>query len=68
MEHILSGEFFDAQTAEKHGLISKVVEPEETITEAIKMAEKIALFSNPIVNMAKECINQSYNLTLRDSI
>ena len=68
MEIILTGDQLDAQTAEKHGLVSKVVEPAETVNEAVKIGAKIASLSQPIVAMAKECVNQAYNLTLRDGI
>lgn len=68
MEYILTGAMFDAQEAEKCGLVSRVVEPNKVIEEALKVAGKIASFSQPIVNMAKECVNYSFNSTLRDGI
>ncbi|EGR30138.1 mitochondrial short-chain enoyl-coenzyme a hydratase 1 precursor, putative [Ichthyophthirius multifiliis] len=68
MEYILTGNQWDAQTAEQHGLVSRVVEPSETVNEALKLAAQISSFSSPIVQMAKECVNQSYNLTLRDGV
>lgn len=32
------------------------------------MGNKISSFSQPIVAMAKESVNQSYNLSLRDAV
>lgn len=68
MEIILTGDQFDAHTAEKHGLVSRVVEPAETVNEAVKVAAKIASLSQPIIAMAKECVNAAHNLSLRDGI
>lgn len=45
MEIILTGDQFTAQEAEKAGLVSRVVKPEETVQEAVKVAQKIASFS-----------------------
>lgn len=48
MEMMLTGDFMDAATAEKHGLVSRVVPEAELIAEATKMAQKIASYSRPI--------------------
>lgn len=45
MEIVLTGDQLDSATAEKLGLVSKVVEPSETVNEAVNMATKIASFS-----------------------
>jgi enoyl-CoA hydratase/carnithine racemase len=45
MEYILTGNMFDAQEAEKCGLVSRVVEPGKVVEEALKVAAKIASFS-----------------------
>ncbi|KAL4470714.1 hypothetical protein ABPG72_016719 [Tetrahymena utriculariae] len=68
MELVLTGDQIDAHTAEKHGLVSKVVEPTETVNEAVKIAAKIASLSQPIVAMAKEAVNQAHNLPLKDGL
>jgi enoyl-CoA hydratase/carnithine racemase len=68
MEWILTGEFWDAKEAEKNGLVSKVFEPDQLVAEAIKLGERISSFSQPIVAMAKECVNYSFNSTLREGV
>jgi enoyl-CoA hydratase/carnithine racemase len=68
MELVLTGEFIDATTAEKWGLVSKVV-PEDKLLETVtEMANKIASYSQPIVAMAKECVNKAYEGTLAEGL
>lgn len=68
MELILTGEFIDAETAEKWGLVSRVVPDESLIDEALKLGEKISSFSQPVVAMAKDCVNKSQELPLTEGI
>ncbi|KAN0047943.1 hypothetical protein ACTA71_002332 [Dictyostelium dimigraforme] len=68
MELVLTGNNLSAVEAEKAGLVSKVVPVEELLTEATKMAEKIASYSQLTVAMAKEAVNASYELTLQEGI
>ncbi|KAM9978300.1 hypothetical protein ACTFIZ_000754 [Dictyostelium cf. discoideum] len=68
MELVLTGNNLTAVEAEKAGLVSKVVPVEELLTEATKMAEKIASYSQLTVAMAKEAVNASYELTLQEGI
>lgn len=48
MEMVLSGSSLSAVEAEKCGLVSKVVEKEETVKVALELAQKISSFSQPI--------------------
>jgi enoyl-CoA hydratase/carnithine racemase len=65
MEMVLTGSYnLTAQEAERAGLVSKVFPVETVVDEAIKTASKIAELSQPIVQMAKESINQSFELSL----
>ena len=64
MEMILTGTFIDANTALSLGLVSRVVEPEKLIDEAVLLGEKISTFSRPVAAMAKDCVNKAYNLSL----
>jgi enoyl-CoA hydratase len=48
MEMILTGTFIDAETALKYGLVSKIVDPEKLVEEAVALGNKIASFSRPI--------------------
>lgn len=37
MEFILTGNFFDAQEALTHGIVSKIFEPNALVEEAVKL-------------------------------
>jgi enoyl-CoA hydratase len=68
MEMVLTGRMMDAQEAERSGLVSRVVPLAELREEALKVAEKISQLSMPIVMMAKESVNRSYESTLTEGI
>jgi len=68
MELVLTGDMFSAAEAEKAGLVSKVVPAGTELAEAIKVAEKIASFSSPVVQLAKECVNAAAETTLAEGI
>jgi enoyl-CoA hydratase len=68
MEMVLTGRRIDAAEAERCGLVSRVVPLAELVPEAIKTAEKIAGLSRPIVMMAKESVNRSFETTLAEGI
>ncbi|EPZ33336.1 enoyl-CoA hydratase mitochondrial precursor [Rozella allomycis CSF55] len=64
MEMILTGKFITAQEAERCGLVSKVFPADKLLDESIKLANTIASFSKPVVQMAKESVN-SGNVTIK---
>jgi enoyl-CoA hydratase len=68
MEMVLTGRMMDAQEAERSGLVSRVVPLAELREETLKVAEKIAQMSMPIVMMAKESVNRSYESTLAEGM
>jgi len=68
MELNLTGDMFTAQQASDWGLISRVVPHEEVLNEAVKIAEKIAKKSKPIVALAKECVNRAFESSLKEGI
>ncbi|KAF2073992.1 hypothetical protein CYY_004699 [Polysphondylium violaceum] len=68
MELILTGNNLSAIDAERAGLVSRVVPAAELLSEATKLAEKIASHSQLTVAMAKEAVNESYELTLQEGI
>jgi enoyl-CoA hydratase len=68
MEMVLTGRMMDAQEAERSGLVSRVVPLAELREEALKVAEKIAQLSMPILMMAKESVNRAYETTLSEGI
>jgi len=61
MEMILGGEGIDAATAEKIGLVNRMVPHAELLPAARKLAETIASRSPAAVMLAKQAINQAWS-------
>ncbi|MTD16344.1 enoyl-CoA hydratase [Nakamurella sp. YIM 132087] len=68
MEMCLTGRTMKAEEAERSGLVSRIIPAAELLDEALKVAATIAGFSAPIVAMAKEAVNRSYESTLAEGI
>ncbi len=68
MDMILTGRMMDAAEAERSGLVSRVVSAPELLNEALADAEKIARLSQVSVKLAKECINEAYETTLKAGV
>lgn len=68
MDMILTGRMMDAEEAEKMGLVARIFPADEINTESQKIAEKIAEMSQPIVKIAKQCVNQAMETGLRDGL
>jgi enoyl-CoA hydratase len=68
MEWVLTGKRFSAAEAERAGLVSRVVPSGKLVEEAIKLAEDIASLSSPVIQVAKECVNRSYESTLNEGL
>ncbi|KAI9284763.1 ClpP/crotonase-like domain-containing protein, partial [Umbelopsis sp. AD052] len=69
MEICLTGSVnLSAEEALNLGLVSKVVPADQLVDETIKTAEKIAKMSQPMTQMVKECINQSFELSLTSGL
>ena len=68
MEMILTGRKMDAVEAERCGLISRIVPLESLVAEALKTADAIAGFSQPVVAIAKECVSRAYESSLAEGI
>ncbi|KAJ3192318.1 putative enoyl-CoA hydratase, mitochondrial [Irineochytrium annulatum] len=68
MDLVLTGGQIDAEEAEKAGLVAKVFPAETLVEEAVKKAETIAGFSMPIVMMAKEAVNKSFEMSLTEGL
>jgi len=66
MEMILTGDFLSAVEAERHGLCSKVFPTDSLVDEAVITAKRIASMSYPIVQMAKDCVNEAFESNLHD--
>ncbi|KAI8511770.1 putative enoyl-CoA hydratase, mitochondrial [Branchiostoma belcheri] len=68
MEMCLTGNPITAQEAQQAGLVSKVFPADQLVPEAVKTAEKIASHSKLVVAMAKEAVNASQEMTLREGL
>jgi len=68
MEMCLTGRMMSADEAERCGLVSRVIEADKLLDEAIATATKIAEKSLPSVMIAKECVNRSYETTLSEGV
>lgn len=58
----------DAAEAERSGLVSRVVAPDDLMDEAIKLATKIAEMSRPVAMLVKESVNRAYETTLAEGV
>ena len=68
MELCLTGRMMDAREAEQCGLVARVVAAEHLREEAVALAQKIASFSQPVVQMVKEAIRVADNMPLTEGI
>lgn len=68
MEMVLTGRMMDATEAERSGLVSRVVPLVDLMADVMKVANKIAEMSLPILLMAKESVNRSYEMTLEEGV
>jgi len=68
MKMILSGEMIDADTALKSGLIAEIHPPELCVSRGCDLAKKIAGKSPVAARLAKRCIKQTFESTLKDGL
>ena len=68
MEMCLTGRTMDAEEAERAGLVSRIVDDDKLLDEALKTAETIAKKSRPVVFMVKESINRAYETPLTEGV
>ena len=68
MEMCLTGRMMDADEAERSGLVSRIVPAGDLVDEAIKVGERIAEMSRPMVAMAKEAVNRAYETTMAEGV
>ncbi|RJQ72281.1 enoyl-CoA hydratase [Pseudonocardiaceae bacterium YIM PH 21723] len=68
MELILTGRMMDAEEAERAGLVSRIVPVDDLVEDALKTAATIAGYSTPVVIMAKEAVNRSFEATLAEGV
>jgi enoyl-CoA hydratase len=68
MEMVLTGKFITANEALSAGLINRVVPVEIFLSEAQKLARKVAAMSPIAVRLAKEAVNKCYESFLLDGL
>ena len=68
MDMHLTGRFMDAAEAERSGLVSRVVPAAKLMAETMATARKIAEKSALAAIAAKEAVNRSYEMTLREGL
>ncbi|KAK0646331.1 ClpP/crotonase-like domain-containing protein [Cercophora newfieldiana] len=69
MELILTGKFFSGEEAEKWGVAARAFAThEELMASVLDTAETIASYSKVAVMAAKEVVNKSQDLALRDGV
>lgn len=68
MEMLLTGEEIDAETAQRWGLVNRVVEREALIPTAMDFAARISRNAPLAVQAAKELAVRSYELPLADGL
>merc|ERR1719350_113648 len=67
MELILTGDVISAEEADRIGL-ARLVPAGQALEEALKVAEKIAAFSAPVAQLAKECVNAAEETSLTEGL
>ncbi|WP_102224072.1 enoyl-CoA hydratase [Acidimangrovimonas sediminis] len=68
MDMHLTGRFMDAAEAERSGLVSRVVPSKKLMEEAMTVARKITEKSMITTMAAKEAVNRSYEVPLREGL
>jgi len=68
MEWILSGKTYTAQEALQYGLVSKVVEPENLMKEALDLAKTIASRGPVAVKTAKRLVHEGISMPLMQAL
>lgn len=66
-ELMLLGDWLSAEKAEKWGLVNAVVAPDQLMTEAMKLAERLVMFHPEPLKLAKKVLNHHVRTQL-DSI
>lgn len=68
MDLCLTGRLMDAREAERAGLVSRIVPDAQLKEETLKIAEKIASYSLPIVMMIKEAVGRAFETPLSEGL
>ncbi len=68
MDMILTGRMIDAEAAMTAGLVSRVVEPDALLTEALTAADTIANFAKMTTMMAREAVDRAHQSSLAEAL
>jgi len=68
MELVLTGDMMSAEEACSRGLVARVVPADALMDDVMKQANKIASMSQPIVAMAKNLVNASFESSLAEGL
>ncbi len=68
MMMVLTGEMIDAKTAYEWGLVAKVVPSATLLQETFEVAKIISERAPVAVRLAKEAVNKSFEMTLKDGM
>jgi enoyl-CoA hydratase/carnithine racemase len=68
LELLLLGDAIDATTADKYGLVNKVVPHEELMTSAREWASRLAQGPTLALSMTKRMVNNEWNMDLASAI
>jgi enoyl-CoA hydratase/carnithine racemase len=63
-ELLLLGDSLDASTAERYGLVNRVVPPEEVLPQAMDWAKRLAAGPTTAISMTKRLINNEWTMDL----
>lgn len=65
---IMLGEDIDAETAVRYGIVMKSVPPDQLMSEAMQLADRLAALSPTALRLIKRVINASSNMPLDESL
>ncbi len=63
-----SGNFLDAETAEKWGLVNRVYEPDDLVPAALKLAHDMTKTQPVLLKVYKELIDEGFGLPFADAL
>jgi enoyl-CoA hydratase len=68
MDMVLTGRMMEAEEAERCGLVSRLVAPDQLMDEAMMAAKQIAEYERSATMAAKEMVDRAYETTLNEGI